>query len=290
MDITSEKDIEIVADNPGPSSSSAFKANQLHDKAGPSGSHASFSTVGKKGAFVPLTDDMILVANSKQKNNPLIKHIKAVQVSYSDDIEADFVFGRGACGIFLSLKYHNLYPNYIYDKMKVVGSGYPLKVLILLVDIMDIRLPLKEITRFANSSDTTLMICYSYEEAAKYVETYKLYRNSSPAILMEKSGTNNSGTEGAYECVAEALSSLKRINRTDAVSTISTFSNMERIVKASPEQLSVVPGMGPQKARYLYSFLRRQFKRSWRHPSMRTFSFWTNKTHRFQTVPCTASH
>ena len=106
------------------------------------------------------------------------------------------------------------------------------------------------------------MVCWSFEEAARYVDTYKLFRNKTPQILMEKQAANNKGTEGAYECVAEALSSVKRVNKSDAVSLISSFQSLESLSAASADALSVCPGLGPQKAEQLHSLFRRGFVRN----------------------------
>jgi DNA excision repair protein ERCC-1 len=206
-------------------------------------------------------DDRTVLVNVKQTGNPLLKHLQLVKAQFVDNIEADYIFGRSACGIFLSLKYHNLYPNYIYDKMRAIGAGYRLKVLILLVDISDPKIPLRELTKFAIHADSTLMLCWSYEEAARHVETYKLYRNKTPQILMEKQTSNAKGTAGAYECVAEALSSVKRINKSDAVSLMSAFESLERLTAASKDSLSVCPGLGPQKAEQLHNLFNRSFVR-----------------------------
>lgn len=243
-------------------------APQNEPEAGPSQVEAKETSDDPSPAAVPakdlpVCDEKTILANPRQKDNPLIKHLsKAVAVEYTEDIRADFVFGRGQCGVFLSLKYHNLYPNYIYDKIKSIGSGYPLKVIILLIDIAEPRVPLKELTKFAIHVNATLMACWTFEEAARYVETYKLYRYKSPEILMPKQLANNKGTEGSYECVAEALSSVKRITRTDAVSLISTFGSLEKIARTSVEGLSVVPGLGPQKAEHLNRLFRRPFMRT----------------------------
>lgn len=206
-------------------------------------------------------DERTLVVNVKQKANPLLKHVTGLEVKFAEDIEADYVFGRSACGIFLSLKYHNLYPSYIYEKMRAIGSGYRLKVLMLMVDVSEAKVPLRELTKFAVHADATLMVCWSFEEAARYVESFKVLRNKSPQVLMEKTAANSRGTEGAYECVAEALSSLKRINRTDAISLISSFESVEGLAVASPDAISLCPGLGPQKVDHLFSLFRRPFVR-----------------------------
>lgn len=209
-----------------------------------------------------VVDERTIVVNSKQKGNPLIGHLKGLKVVYEDSIEADYIIGRGACIIFLSLKYHNLYPNYIYDKLKLVGEGYSLQILLVLVDISDPRVPLKELTKFCIYSDSTLMLCWSFEEAAKYVEFYKNFRNKPPSMLMSKQFANNQGTEGSYECVAEALAGVKKVNKTDAISLISTFESLEKLIKSPSENIALCPGLGPLKAEYLYKLFRKPFVRN----------------------------
>ena len=237
--------------------STSKQGNVLENKAGPSGSQLQ----GSQSNVDVVCDDKTILVNRSQKDNPLIKQLKGVDCAFVDNIKADYVFGRGQCAVFLSIKYHNLYPNYIYDKFRSIGEGYHLKVLVVLIDVSDPRLPLRELSKFAISIEATLMVCWSFEEAAKYIETYKLFRNKSAEILMEKQGANDRGTEGSYECVCEALSSVKKVTKTDAVSLISTFSSLEKIMKASPEALSVCPGLGPQKAQHLHSLFRKPFKR-----------------------------
>lgn len=207
-------------------------------------------------------DERTIVVNYKQKGNPLIGHLNGLKVIYEENIEADYIIGRGACIVFLSLKYHNLYPNYIYDKFKLVGSGYPLQVLLILVDITDPRVPLKELTKFCIYSGTTIMLCWSFEEAAKYVEYYKNFRNKPPTMLMSKTAANNQGTEGAYECVAEAVAGVKKISKRDSISLISTFQSLEQLAKAPSENIALTPGLGPLKADALYRLFRKPFMRN----------------------------
>ncbi|KAI1280740.1 DNA excision repair protein ERCC-1 [Halotydeus destructor] len=202
-----------------------------------------------------------LVVNKKQRENPLLKHLR-IPWLIDEAIEPDYVLGRGMCGYFLSLKYHNLFPNYIYDRYNALGQSFGLRILLLMVDIPDPKVPLKELTKFALLTDSTLMCCWTFEEAARFFETYRLFENKSPEILMEKQFANNKGTEGAYECVVEALATVKKINKTDAIQLVSAFDSLEKIVKAPPEKLALCPGLGPLKAQQLHALFRKPFVRS----------------------------
>ncbi|RWS17187.1 DNA excision repair protein ERCC-1-like protein [Dinothrombium tinctorium] len=192
-----------------------------------------------------------VIVNRKQRGNLLLKSIKNVNWDYGD-IEADYMMGEQTCALFLSLKYHNLYPTYIYERLKSLGKAYKLQVLLVLVDVVDPNAPLKEMANVAILSECTLICVWSYEEAGRVIETYKMFEHKSPQIIMEKQLANANGTEGNYKCAIEALSSVKSISKTDAISLISTFECMQKIVKSTPEQLALCTGLGPQKVGVLY--------------------------------------
>lgn len=73
-----------------------------------------------------------LFVNPKQKGNPLLRSIQNVPWEY-DDIVPDYQMGRTVCALFLSLRYHNLNPDYIHDRLKQLGKMYELRVLLVQV-------------------------------------------------------------------------------------------------------------------------------------------------------------
>lgn len=70
-----------------------------------------------------------------QKGNPLLKFIINIPWEYSD-IVPDYVMGKTTCALFLSVRYHQLNPDYIHDRLKLLGNAYNLRVL--LVQVMNI--------------------------------------------------------------------------------------------------------------------------------------------------------
>lgn len=56
-----------------------------------------------------------------------------------------------------------------------------------------------------------------------------------------------------------ALTSVRSVNKTDAVILLRTFGTLANILKASEASLSLVPGIGPQKASRLYKVLHQPF-------------------------------
>lgn len=73
-----------------------------------------------------------LLVNPKQRGNPLLKSVTNVPWEF-DDIVPDYQMGATTCALFLSLKYHNLNPDYIHDRLKKLGKSYQLRVLLVQV-------------------------------------------------------------------------------------------------------------------------------------------------------------
>ena len=109
--------------------------------------------------------------------------------------------------------------------------------------------------RIAILSELTLMLAWSAEAAAKILETYKMFENKPPDMIMEKAGSEPHGK------VVEALTSVKSVNKTDASTLLGTFHTVKTIVETSEEGLAFCPGFGPQKAQKLYKVLHEPFKR-----------------------------
>lgn len=56
-----------------------------------------------------------------------------------DDIIPDYQMGRTVCALFLSLRYHNLNPDYIHERLKQLGKMYELRVLLVQVLLTDVK-------------------------------------------------------------------------------------------------------------------------------------------------------
>ena len=67
-----------------------------------------------------------------QRGNPVLKNIRSVPWEFGD-IVADYEMGTVMCALFLSLRYHNLNPNYIHERLKLLGHSYDLRVLLVQV-------------------------------------------------------------------------------------------------------------------------------------------------------------
>ncbi|XP_017780311.1 PREDICTED: DNA excision repair protein ERCC-1 [Nicrophorus vespilloides] len=195
-----------------------------------------------------------LSVNPKQKGNPILKFITNVPWEY-DEIVPDYQMGQTTCALFLSLRYHNLNPDYIHERLKLLKKMYQLRVLLVQVDINDPHHCLKNLTRICILADMTLILAWSPEEAGKILETYKIYETKPADKIMEKSESS------PHLKLVQALTSIKPVNKTDAITLISKFKTLKGILQASEYQLSECPGFGSRKAKKLYQTLHENFCR-----------------------------
>lgn len=65
----------------------------------------------------------------------MLKSILNVPWEHGETL-ADYELGRTTCALFLSLRYHRLHPNYIYERFQKLGKNYTLRLLLVLVDVV----------------------------------------------------------------------------------------------------------------------------------------------------------
>ncbi|KAM9346855.1 DNA excision repair protein ERCC-1 [Symphorus nematophorus] len=203
----------------------------------------------------PVGSGSSIIVSPRQRGNPILKYVRSVPWEFGD-VVPDYVLGQTTCALFLSLRYHNLNPNYIHDRLKLLGQTFTLRVLLVQVDVKDPHHALRELARICIMADCTLILAWSPEEAGRYLETYKSYEKKPADVLKEQ-------VEKDYlSKVTDCLTTVKSINKTDAITLVSTFSSVEGIISASKEELVLCPGLGPQKARRLYDVLHKPFLKS----------------------------
>uniref|UniRef100_A0A2K5PLB4 ERCC excision repair 1, endonuclease non-catalytic subunit n=1 Tax=Cebus imitator TaxID=2715852 RepID=A0A2K5PLB4_CEBIM len=169
-----------------------------------------------------------IIVSPRQRGNPVLKFVRNVPWEFGDVIP-DYVLGQSTCALFLSLRYHNLHPDYIHARLQNLGKNFALRVLLIQVDVKDPQQALKELAKMCILADCTLILAWSPEEAGRYLETYKAYEQKPADLLMEK---------------------LEQ----DFVSR-----SLEQLIAASREDLALCPGLGPQKARRLFDVLHEPF-------------------------------
>jgi len=180
-----------------------------------------------------------------------MKYIKLVPYVYDKDIVPDFVVGYVHCILYLSIKYHLLEGKYIFTRIAELNNDYKLRILLVYVDVSDNSGALKDLARICFKFNLTLVLAFSLEEAARYIETYKLMETKSPDLIKERIH------EG--EKLSDILTVIKSVNKTDAVTLSTNFGNFRNIIKASMEELSLCPGLGETKVRRIHEAFHQPF-------------------------------
>ncbi|KAG0258936.1 Excision repair cross-complementation group 1 [Actinomortierella ambigua] len=201
--------------------------------------------------FVPRNRSTIVV-NPSQRGNPLLQHIRNVPYEFGQ-IEPDYMVGLTSCVVFLSIRYHRLHPEYIYSRIAAIGKSFVLRVLLVLVDVDTHQQAIRELTRVAVTSEFTLICCWSNEEAARYIETYKAYENKPPDAIRER--VDNDYLSKLSDC----LTQVRSVNKTDVVTLSSTFGSFQSIVEASADEIGLLPGFGEQKVKRLIEAFHQPF-------------------------------
>lgn len=201
-----------------------------------------------------------------QRGNPVLDCIKNVNWQYNSSIIPDYVMGT-TCALFISVRYHMLHPNYLYRRIKEVGSDFRLRIVLCQVDVEDNVKALLELNKLCFTHRFTLILSWSALEAGRYLETFKSYENKPSTSIQERVETD------FLPQVTNVLKSVKSINRTDVVTLFEAFRNFQGICAADESQLLLCPGLGEKKVKRLYSALHTPFKKSkHHHPPQNTAS------------------
>ncbi|KAI9179378.1 ssDNA endonuclease and repair protein rad10 [Blastocladiella emersonii ATCC 22665] len=193
-----------------------------------------------------------ILVNGRQRKNPVVSLIHSVPLEFGDT-PADFVLGATAGALFLSIQYHRLHPEYLVQRLRGMSGSFDLRILLVLVDVADYQSSVRELTRTCIDSNLTLLLAWSNEECARYLEIYKSIEFKPPEVLMGRQETDY------LSRLTEALTQVKGVNRTDVVTLASQFGSFAAIVKASVTDLANCPGIGEKKATRIYEAFRMPF-------------------------------
>jgi DNA excision repair protein ERCC-1 len=194
-----------------------------------------------------------ILVSPRQKGNPILNNVKSVAWEYSD-IPADYVVGATTCALFLSLKYHRLHPEYIYNRIRDLKGQYSLRILLTMVDIENHEDPLRELSKTSLVNNVTVMLCWSAQEAGRYLELFKTFENAAPtSIRAQQTGTYS-------EKMVEFITVPRSINKTDAVGLVSNFGSIRTAINAGPEEIALIAGWGDKKVQRWCNAVREPFR------------------------------
>lgn len=194
-----------------------------------------------------------ILVSPRQKGNPILNSVRSVAWEYSD-IPADYVVGATTCCLFLSLKYHRLHPEYIYNRIRDLKGQYNLRILLTMVDIENHEEPLRELSKTSLVNNVTVMLCWSAQEAGRYLELFKTFENAAPTSIRAQQSQSYS------EKMVEFITVPRSVNKTDAVGLVSNFGSIRTAINAGPEEIGLIAGWGEKKVQRWCNAVREPFR------------------------------
>ncbi|KAG7368659.1 DNA repair protein rad10 [Nitzschia inconspicua] len=196
----------------------------------------------------------VLAVSPRQKGNGLLQYIKNVPIQYSTMVP-DYIMSTTSCALFLSLKYHQLYPQYVHRRLSELGKDFRLRVLLVLVDVEDCANALLFLNKLGVTHRLTVILSWSEAEAARYLETYKAFDGKDASSIQKRESTN------VTDQVADFITACKPFNKTDAGTVWQQFGTLAGVAQASPDELALCPGLGTVKVHRLHAALHKPFSK-----------------------------
>ncbi|KAF2002954.1 hypothetical protein P154DRAFT_430266 [Amniculicola lignicola CBS 123094] len=237
----------VSAQQPPAASASASAAQTA------AAAHAPKVQQPKPQALLSRSAPSSILVSPRQKGNPILNGVKAVAWEYSD-IPADYVLGATTCALFLSLKYHRLHPEYIYNRIRDLKGQYQLRILLTMVDIENHEDSLRELSKTSIVNNVTVMLCWSAQEAGRYVELFKTFENAAPTSIRAQQSSSYS------DKLVEFITVPRSINKTDAIGLVSNFGSIRTAVNAGPEEVGLIAGWGEKKVQRWCNAVREPFR------------------------------
>eukprot|EP01054_Gregarina_sp_Poly1_P009948 Gregarina_sp_Poly_1__9947@NODE_656_length_6918_cov_257_889943_g498_i0_p5_GENE_NODE_656_length_6918_cov_257_889943_g498_i0NODE_656_length_6918_cov_257_889943_g498_i0_p5_ORF_typecomplete_len184_score18_20Rad10/PF03834_14/8_3e31SRP68/PF16969_5/0_22_NODE_656_length_6918_cov_257_889943_g498_i026713222 len=170
--------------------------------------------------------DDAVVASPRQKQSPLLQSIRNVAIIFRE-VPADFLIGSDHIGvIFIALSYHRLHQqHYLPHRLNAVKNLYRLRVLLCLIDVEDANKLLLDVTCLAFKFGMSLFLAWSYAEAAKVLEAFKIYERKPSDFLLPRMSHLS-----PLQRAVEILCTIPRITKLDAVALLQQFGSLEAVL------------------------------------------------------------
>ncbi|CAI4223102.1 unnamed protein product [Auanema sp. JU1783] len=201
----------------------------------------------------------LIINRRRQEKNPMLKYVRNVRYEWGDP-PVDFECGPTCGVIYIAMKYHRLHPNYVHSRIGGKGENkYQSKILLCLCNVDEARHHLRELNLLCHRMDWSLILCYSLEEAAEYIENLKLVENKDPKFKDKQQSGIAAPADHRTALLNSAIGILtgaRSVTKTDAKRLLFNFGTLHNICEATEDQLALCPGLGPIRAKNLYNYLR----------------------------------
>lgn len=139
LEVSSDGDIDdLLANITLPTNINAkISATEITNTKPASSAASSTSTANtntNSGSSTSTSKTNCILVNPKQRGNPILKSITNAPWEFDDEIIPDYVVGATAGILYISLRYHQLNPDYIHNRLKELGKRFELRILLVQVD------------------------------------------------------------------------------------------------------------------------------------------------------------
>jgi DNA excision repair protein ERCC-1 len=123
-----------------------------------------------------------------------------------------------------------------------------------MVDVDNHEDSLRELSKTSLVNNVTMLLCWSAQEAGRYLELYKTFEHAGPASIRAKQSTSYS------ENMVDFITVPRGINKTDAVGLVSNFGSIRTAINARPEEIGLIAGWGDKKVQRWSSAVKEPFR------------------------------
>lgn len=210
-------------------------------------------TMSDRDHHVFLQQPHVLYVSVKQRGNGVLDYIRNVPTQFQKMVP-DYIFSSTSCALFLSIRYHKMHGEYIGQRIKALRTDFTLRILLVLVDDDDNQKVLMALSILAVHHSMTLILAWTEEEAARYLETFKALDGKDASSIQKNKETGNFADQ-----VTDYLTTCKGINKTDAASVLTQFGSVRAAMAATPDELGLIGGLGEVKVKRLYDAFHKPF-------------------------------
>jgi DNA excision repair protein ERCC-1 len=175
-----------------------------------------------------------ILVNPQQKGNPLLQHLGNIHVA-DNELAEDFVLSDSCSALYVSVKFHKLNPLYVGKRMEAMKKKVKTQVLVVHVDDADCEKPLLEVQTLAISFRFVVVLAWSLQEAARYLDAYSRSAGTNTVKLLEGKQASD-----LHAKAVEVLTTVPAINKNDAKTLMRNFNTMAEIFNASMTDLSIL--------------------------------------------------
>ncbi|KAK1915473.1 hypothetical protein P3342_003283 [Pyrenophora teres f. teres] len=103
-------------------------------------------------------------------------------------------------------------------------------------------------------NNVTVMLCWSAQEAGRYLELFKTFENAAPTSIRAQQARTYA------ENMVDFITVPRSINKTDAVGLVSNFGSIRTAINAGPEEIGLIAGWGDKKVQRWCNAVREPFR------------------------------